>query len=213
MLTRITASIRPSNALPLSESFLEVKLPPLVLASQSPRRSELLTTAGFTFTVRARPVEEVRQPGELPDQYARRLAQAKAEAAWEDRDEIILGADTIVVLDREVLEKPANDAEALSMLAKLSGREHVVITGVCLRHAGGALVSSESTQVRFLPLTSEEISDYVASGEPMDKAGAYAIQGLASKFVECIEGCYFNVIGLPLSWVYQNLKHLKKRVV
>jgi len=190
-----------------------VKLAPLVLASQSPRRKELLTTAGFTFTVRVRPVEEVRAPGELPDHYARRLAQAKAEAAWEGRDEIILGADTIVVLEPEVLEKPADAADARRMLARLSGREHTVITGVCLRHAGGALVSSESTRVRFLRLTPEEIAEYVASGEPMDKAGAYAIQGLASKFVDRIEGCYFNVIGLPLSWVYWNLKTLEKGVV
>ncbi|MGH9592389.1 MAG: Maf family protein, partial [Bryobacteraceae bacterium] len=152
-------------------------LPPLVLASQSPRRSELLTTAGFTFTVRARPVEEIRAPGELPEHYACRLARAKAEAAWDGRDEIVLGADTIVVLGLEVLEKPADAAEARAMLAKLSGQEHVVITGVCLRHAGGAIVSGESTRVRFIPLTAQQIAAYVASGEPMDKAGAYAIQG------------------------------------
>jgi septum formation protein len=186
---------------------------PLVLASQSPRRSELLATAGFNFTVRSCPVEEIRAPGEPPDHYARRLAHAKADAAWENRDEIVLGADTIVVLGPEVLEKPVDAADARAMLAKLSGREHTVITGVCLRHAGGAIVSSESTRVRFLPLTPDEIAAYVASGEPMDKAGAYAIQGLASKFVDRVEGCYFNVIGLPLSWVYRNLKHLEKRVV
>jgi septum formation protein len=185
----------------------------LILASQSPRRSELLTTAGFTFTVRSRPVEEIRAPGELPEHYARRLARAKAEAAWEGRDEIVLGADTIVVLGLEVLEKPSDAAEARAMLAKLSGSEHIVITGVCLRHAGGVVVSSESTRVRFIRLTAQQIADYVASGEPMDKAGAYAIQGLASKFVDRIEGCYFNVIGLPLSWVYQNLKTLEKSVV
>jgi septum formation protein len=185
----------------------------LVLASQSPRRSELLAIAGFKFTVRVRPVEEIRAPGESPEHYARRLAQAKAEAAWEGRDEIVLGADTIVVIGLEVLEKPADAAEARAMLAKLSGRKHSVITGVCLRHAGGAIVSAESTWVRFVPLTAQQIAAYVASGEPMDKAGAYAIQGLASKFVDRIEGCYFNVIGLPLSWVYQNLKALEKSVV
>jgi septum formation protein len=173
----------------------------------------LLGTAGFNFKVRVRPVAETRAPGESPDGYARRLAQAKAEAAWEGRDEIVLGADTIVVLGAEVLEKPADPGDARSMLAKLSGREHTVITGVCLRHADGAVVSCESTRVRFVPLTSEEIAAYVASGEPMDKAGAYGIQGLASKFVDRIEGCYFNVIGLPLSWVYQNLKILEKHVV
>jgi nucleoside triphosphate pyrophosphatase len=186
---------------------------PLVLASQSPRRSELLGTAGIRFTIRVRPVEEVRAPGEPPEHYARRLARAKAEAVWEGKDEIVLGADTVVVLDREVLEKPADAADARSMLAKLSGREHIVITGVCLRHGGGAIVGSESTRVRFSPLTPDEIAEYVASGEPMDKAGGYAIQGLASKFVERVEGCYFNVIGLPLSWVYQHLKSLRNGVV
>jgi septum formation protein len=173
----------------------------------------LLATAGIPFTVRAREVEEIRAPGESPDTYARRLAHAKAEAAWEDRDEIVLGADTIVVLDQSVLEKPRDAADARSMLRSLSGREHTVITGICLRHPGGAEVDSSATRVRFTPLTDAEIDAYVATGEPMDKAGAYAIQGLASKFVERVEGCYFNVIGLPLSQVYRYLKTLEKRVV
>jgi len=185
---------------------------PLVLASQSPRRRELLTTAGIPFTVRVRQVEEVRAPGEPPDAYARRLARAKAEAAWEGRDEIVLGADTIVVLDQEVLEKPRDAADAHAMLHRLSGREHTVITAICLLHPGGAQVDSSATRVRFAPLTGAEIDAYVATGEPMDKAGAYAIQGLASKFVEHVEGCYFNVIGLPLSQVYRYLKSLEKSV-
>ena len=182
---------------------------PLVLASQSPRRSELLTTAGIPFIVRAREVEEIRAAGEPPDDYARRLARAKAEAAWEDRDEIVLGADTIVLLDRLVLEKPRDAADARAMLRSLSGREHTVITGICLRHPGGVQVDSSATRVRFTPLTDAEIDAYVATGEPMDKAGAYAIQGLASKFVERVDGCYFNVIGLPLSQVYRYLKTLE----
>lgn len=182
---------------------------PLVLASQSPRRRELLATAGIPFTVRAREVEEVRAPGEPADSYARRLARAKAEAAWEGRDEIVLGADTIVVLDQSVLEKPRDAADARAMLGRLAGREHTVITGICLRHPGGIEVDSSATRVRFAPLTDAEIGAYVASGEPMDKAGAYAIQGLASKFVERVEGCYFNVIGLPLSQVYRYLKSLE----
>jgi nucleoside triphosphate pyrophosphatase len=179
---------------------------PLVLASRSPRRRELLTIAGIPFTVRAREVEEIRAPGEPPDDYARRLARAKADAAWEDRREIVLGADTIVVLDQTVLEKPRDAADARAMLRCLAGREHTVITGICLRHPGGVDVDSTATRVRFSPLTDAEIEAYVASGEPMDKAGAYAIQGLASKFVEHVEGCYFNVIGLPLSQVYRYLK-------
>lgn len=180
----------------------------LILASQSPRRRELLATAGFRFTVRSRPVEEIRAPGEAPVEYVKRLARAKVEAAWEREEEIVLGADTVVVVDGRVLEKPADASDARSMLRSLSGREHTVITGICLRHASSAVVDSESTRVRFVPLDEEEISDYVSSGEPMDKAGAYAIQGLASKFVERIEGCYFNVIGLPLALVYRHLKTL-----
>jgi septum formation protein len=157
-------------------------------------------------------VEEIRTPGEPPDAYARRLARAKAEAAWQDRSEIVLGADTIVVLGEAVLEKPRDLADARAMLHRLAGREHTVITGICLRHPGGVEVDSSATRVRFTPLTEAEIDAYVATGEPMDKAGAYAIQGLASKFVDRIEGCYFNVIGLPLSQVYRYLKTLEKRV-
>jgi septum formation protein len=185
-----------------------VRIPSLILASRSPRRSELLRTAGIEFKVRARTVEEVRAPGEAPEAYVRRLARAKAEASWQGGDEIVLGADTIVVLDGEVLEKPEDAADAFAMLSKLSGREHAVITGICLLHPGGAVVDAETTRVRFARLEAREIEDYVASGEPRDKAGAYAIQGLASKFVERIDGCYFNVMGLPLALVYRHLKAL-----
>jgi septum formation protein len=184
----------------------------LILASQSPRRSELLATAGFQFTVRARPVEEVRAPGEDPRDYVVRLARAKAEASFSeaggDPDEIVLGADTVVVLDDRVLEKPHHAASAKAMLRALSCREHVVLTGICLKHRDRTIVDAESTRVSFVALDEREIDDYVASGEPMDKAGAYAIQGLASKFVDRIEGCYFNVMGLPLALVYMHLKAL-----
>ena len=168
----------------------------------------MLEAAGLRFTVRARPVEERREAGESPDAYARRLARSKAEAAWEGRDEVVLGADTVVVVDGDVLEKPAGAAEARAMLARLSGLEHTVITAICLRHPRGAEVASESTRVRFVRLEPDEIADYVATGEPMDKAGAYGIQGLASKFVDRIEGCYFNVMGLPVALVYRRLKAL-----
>jgi septum formation protein len=180
----------------------------LILASQSPRRAELLRTAGFSFIVRARPIEEVRRPDEAPHEYVRRLAREKAEAAWERQGEVVLGADTIVVAGDQVLEKPRDADHARSMLARLSGRTHAVITGICLRHAEGAIVDAESTQVHFVSLRDEEIDRYVASREPMDKAGAYAIQGLASKFVDRIEGCYFNVMGLPLALVYRHWKSL-----
>lgn len=182
--------------------------PELILASQSPRRRELLRTAGFRFTVRSRPVEEVRLSGETPRDYVTRLARAKAEAAWQRANEVVLGADTVVVLDDRVLEKPVDEADARVMLRSLSGRDHSVITGICLRHAAGATADSEVTRVHFVALNQREVDDYVASGEPMDKAGGYAIQGLASKFVDRIEGCYFNVMGLPLAMVYRHWKDL-----
>ena len=183
-------------------------VPELILASQSPRRQELLALAGFEFTVRSCPVEEMRRVGEAPVEYAKRLAREKAHAAWERLGEVALGADTIVVVGDVVLEKPADEDDARAMLRMLSGREHVVITGVCLRHAAGAIVDHAETTVRFAEMSDAEIDAYVASGEPMDKAGAYAIQGLASKFVEKIDGCYFNVVGLPVSLVYRHWRSL-----
>jgi nucleoside triphosphate pyrophosphatase len=182
---------------------------PLILASQSPRRRELLAVAGLPATVRARPVEEVRDSSESPADYVTRLALSKADAAWEGANEIILGADTVVVLGDCVLEKPKDADDARLMLRRLSGKTHVVMTGICLRHSGGAITDTESTRVRFVLLDDREIDAYVASGEPMDKAGAYAIQGLASKFISRIEGCYFNVMGLPLALVYRHLKSLE----
>jgi septum formation protein len=178
----------------------------LVLASQSPRRRELLATAGFQFTVRARPVEERRGLNESPRDYVSRLAREKAEAAWEGQQEVVLGADTTVVLGDRVLEKPQDADEAREMLRALSGARHTVMTGICLRGEGGAIVDCESTDVYFAELSNDEIEVYVRSGEPMDKAGAYAIQGLASKFVERVEGCYFNVMGLPLAMFYRHWK-------
>jgi len=174
----------------------------LILASQSPRRRELLALAGFKFTVRARPVAEVRAAGELPDDYVRRLAREKAHAAQHmnaqqpiDEQELVLGADTVVVLGERVLEKPVDADDAGLMLRALSGREHVVITGICFAGGDREIVDSESTRVHFVEWSDREIDEYVTTGEPMDKAGAYAIQGLASKFVDRIEGCYFNVMG------------------
>lgn len=175
-----------------------------ILASQSPRRRELLAAAGFEFTVRARSVQEIRGPNEPPIDYVQRLAREKAEASRETATEIVLGADTVVVVDGQVLEKPVDAADARRMLGLLSGREHSVITGICIVHGEGAIVDHAETRVRFLPLSDAEIDAYVESGEPMDKAGAYAIQGLASKFVDRIDGCYFNVVGLPVSLVYRH---------
>ena len=153
-------------------------------------------------------MEEIRRAGESPEDYARRLAREKAEAAWESRDEIVLAADTIVVIGDRVLEKPADAEDARGMLRMLSGKTHIVITAICLRHADGEIVDAASTRVHFAELEDREIDEYVASGEPMDKAGGYAIQGLASKFVDRIEGCYFNVMGLPLPLFYRHWKSL-----
>ena len=180
----------------------------LILASRSSRRRELLAAAGFEFSVRVANVDESRLAEEPPAAYVRRLAREKAEAAWHGGNEIVPGADTVVVVGDFVLCKPADAAEARSMLRMLSGREHTVMSGICLRHAGGAIEDHAETQVRFAQLSDAEIEAYVASGEPMDKAGAYAIQGLASKFVERIDGCYFNVVGLPVPLVYRHWKRL-----
>jgi len=190
---------------------VDTKRVDLVLASKSPRRSELLRTAGFAFIVRTGDVDEVRREGEAPGQYVRRLAREKADAAWIGADEIVLGADTVVVAEGAVLEKPRDSEDARAMLGRLSGRTHTVITGICLRSASRVVVDAESTLVRFVELTDREIQEYAASGEPMDKAGAYAIQGLASKFVDRIEGCYFNVMGLPVARVYRHWKAITSR--
>jgi septum formation protein len=180
----------------------------LVLASQSPRRREILAAAGLAFTVRAPRILEQRAPGEAPEPYVLRLAREKAAAVEIAPGEIVLSADTTVVVDDHVLEKPLDRADARRMLALLSGRTHAVITGLCLRTSGRTIADSAVTRVRFMPLTNAEIAAYAASGEPMDKAGAYAIQGLASKFVDRIEGCYSNVVGLPIALVYRHLKDL-----
>jgi septum formation protein len=180
----------------------------LVLASNSPRRREILTAAGFAFIVRVPNIIEERRAGEPPVDYVRRLAEEKARAVPLNPGEIVLAADTTVVMGEHVLEKPADEAEARRMLTMLSGREHRVITGICLRTSARTLIDSAATRVQFMRLAPQEIADYAASGEPMDKAGGYAIQGLGSKFVERIDGCYFNVMGLPISLVYEHWKKL-----
>ena len=176
----------------------------LVLASASPRRADLLRAAAIEFDVIPADVDESRQPDEWPDVYVARLAEAKAAAVLDRAaGRPVLAADTIVVCGTEILGKPSDASDATRMLELLSGRTHLVLTGVCLiappdssRHADVA-----STAVEFAPLTDEEIRWYVASGEPEDKAGAYAIQGLASRFVTAISGSYTNVVGLPVALV------------
>jgi septum formation protein len=180
---------------------------PLILASASPRRAELLRNAAIEFTVDPAHVPEQPLPGELPLAYAQRLAREKAGAVFGRRPEdIVLGADTVVVIDEHLLEKPADAADAARMLRLLGGRTHQVITGVCVCAPGFERTEAEVTQVTFSALTDAEISDYIRSGEPMDKAGAYGIQGVASRWVTGIEGCYFNVVGLPVARVYSLLR-------
>jgi septum formation protein len=190
----------------------------LVLASASTRRQELLRNAGIAFTVHPPNIPELAQPGESGHDCAERLARQKAMAASHHHpDNLVLGADTVVVVDREILGKPRDEADAARMLRLLSGRIHQVITGVCLigppLRTGNQQLStgfedtrSETTQVTMNPLTEEDVRSYVASGEPMDKAGAYAIQGAASRWIPRIEGDHFNVVGLPVSLVYRMLQ-------
>lgn len=180
----------------------------LVLASASPRRREILTAAGIPFRTAVPGIEESPLPGESPATYVRRLARDKARALPCDPCDIILAADTVVVAGCEILEKPRDAEDARRMLRLLSGRAHQVITGICLRTAQREVTDAETTTVYFAPLSEAEINAYVASGEPADKAGAYAIQGLASKFIYRVEGCYFNVVGLPVALVYRHLKSL-----
>jgi septum formation protein len=186
----------------------------LVLASRSPRRQELLQRAGFEFEVRPSGVEEVRRSGESGEDLARRAAREKSlgVAVFSPSDSLVLGADTVVVINGLILGKPSDPDDAVRMLRMLSGATHRVVTGVCLVRAPGQIeaVAHETTMVKFRHLEEDEIRDYVGSGEPLDKAGAYGIQGLASRFVTRIEGCYFNVVGLPIPLLYDLLKPFLK---
>jgi len=177
----------------------------LILASASPRRAELLRAAGYEFEIVATDVDERVRDGETPAEYVRRLAAEKSAAA-QGADVIILGADTTVVVDGEILGKPRDDDEAAAMLRRLAGRRHEVLTGVSIRHGAHEAGRVVSTAVWFSMLTKEDIAWYVASREGRDKAGAYAIQGLASRFIPRIEGSYANVVGLPVAAVAELLR-------
>jgi septum formation protein len=194
----------------------------LILASASPRRRELLTQAGFTFQIHPAHIPEDPFPNEEPVAYVTRLASQKAKAVfdqlktsgapgpasgtWESKNLnheplTVLGADTTVTLDNQILGKPENEADAARMLRLLSGRNHRVITGVAIVTAARTQVAAEITEVTFLELSEQDIAAYIATGEPMDKAGAYAIQGRAARWIPRIVGDYFNVVGLPLALV------------
>ena len=175
----------------------------LILASASPRRAELLRTAGYAFDIMAVDVDERVRSGETAEAYVRRLALEKSARAGDggSRDDVVLAADTAVVVDGDILGKPADDRDARRMLMRLSGRPHRVLTGVSIRTAAVERGDVESTDVWFAPLSEADLSWYVASGEGRDKAGAYAIQGLASRFIPRISGSYSNVVGLPVARV------------
>lgn len=181
----------------------------LVLASKSPRRSEILRNAGIDFTVRCADADETVPDGTKPQDAVVFLAARKAMAVERADDEVVLGADTVVVLDGKILGKPRDREDAFNMIKSLSGRTHSVFTGVCIIGNGHSMTFAEETEVEFLPLTDDEINGYVDTNEPYDKAGAYGIQGIASKFVRRINGDYFNVVGLPVSAIYQ--KFLKNK--
>ena len=181
----------------------------LVLASGSPRRRELLALAGIPFKWEAVDADESPLAGERPEAYVERIARAKAQlGAQRYPDAPVLAADTTVAIGDEILAKPADDREAGEMLAKLSGRPHHALTGIAVSSDGVIRSHVERTQVWFSPLTPDEIAWYVRSGEPRDKAGAYAIQGLASRFIPRIDGSYSNVMGLPVAAVVKLLREM-----
>jgi septum formation protein len=175
----------------------------LILASASPRRRELLAQAGYTFAVEAADVDESQREGEEPGAYVLRLAEEKARAVFarhsDESSLMVLGADTCVVCDEEILGKPADVADAMRMLRSLSGRTHRVLTGIAAVTSLGTVSDVESTEVTFTQIPEAELTAYCATSEPMDKAGAYGIQGYAARWIPRIDGCYFNVMGLPIA--------------
>lgn len=179
----------------------------IILASASPRRKELLEIAGLEFEICVKEVDETIPKGTLPPIAAELTATKKALAtAAEHPNDIVIGADTIVVDGGKILGKPHGKEDATAMLSMLSGKEHTVITGVCIACKGKTEVFHRESKVKFYPLSEKEIADYVATGEPMDKAGAYGIQGKGSLLVEGIEGDYFNIVGLPVASTVRAIK-------
>lgn len=189
----------------------------LILASSSPRRAEILRNAGFAFDIQPAHVDETRFTGERAEDYVKRLADSKARfvAQYADRSgapAIVIGADTVVVAEGQILGKPADAEDARRMLRLLSGRDHDVLTGLSFHSvpASSEVAQVESTRVSFLALSNEDIENYIRTGEPFDKAGAYGIQGIGGRFIWRIEGCYFNVMGLPLSRVWSIVTRMER---
>src|SRR6185437_9460831 len=187
----------------------------LILASASPRRRELLAQAGYSFEVEAADIDESQRQGESPSAYVLRLAEEKAEAVLSKHtgqtDIIVLGADTTVVLDGKILGKPADAAKAREMLRRLSGRTHQVLTGIAAATHAGISSAVESTDVTFSEIPESELDAYCPTSEPLDKAGAYGIQGYAARWIPRIDGCYFNVMGLPIARAVRLVKEARSK--
>ncbi len=190
-------------------SIDNVPLLTLVLASQSPRRRELLNAAGMNHVVRVAGVDETPLPGETAVEYVTRVARDKAMAVACAEGEVVLAADTTVVCDGAIFGKPADKSDARRMLRALSGRSHEVITGICLRTGVTLISGHEITRVWLSAISERDIDEYLLTDEPMDKAGAYAVQGIASRYVERLEGSYSNVVGLPVALVCKELERLR----
>ena len=191
-----------------------IKLPKLILASASPRRAEILTAVGWQFEKEVADVDETEFSGEKPEDYVQRLAKAKAETvAANHENALVLGADTIVVIENKIVGKPKGFEDARRMLQMLSGNWHEVLTGIALIRvsAGNSeiKVDLQKTRVKFAKLNDSEVEFLIEKGEPLDKAGAYAVQAQAALFIEEIEGDYWNVVGLPVNLVYESLKKLQ----
>lgn len=184
-----------------------IKLPKLILASGSPRRSEILSSVGWEFTKHVADIDETEGEGELPADYVVRLAREKAEAvAVNYPGETVLGADTTVVIDNQIIGKPLDIDDSKRMLSMLSGKWHEVLTGVAVVENGKTRSGIQGTRVKFAPMTEAEVTFLAENGDPLDKAGAYAVQAQAALFIEGIEGDYWNVVGLPISLVYSLMK-------
>ncbi|HKP68105.1 MAG TPA: Maf family protein [Pyrinomonadaceae bacterium] len=188
-----------------------IDLPRIVLASGSPRRSEIMNSVGWPFVKDVPDIDESEREGESPEDYVRRLAREKAQAvAGSHPGEIVLAADTTVVIDGRIIGKPNDEDHAREMIEMLSGNWHEVLTGVAVAMNGNAELGMQRTRVKFAPMNDKEIEFLVREGDPLDKAGAYAVQAQAALFIEAIEGDYWNVVGLPISLVYEMVKRAEK---
>lgn len=188
-----------------------VNLPKLILASGSPRRSEIMNSVGWEFTKVVPDIDESERDGELPADYVRRLAKEKGEVVHASHPgDIVLAADTTVVIDEQIIGKPADSADARRMLRMLSGNWHEVLTGVAVCSNGSSEIGIQTTRVKFAPMSDAEVDFLVAKGDPLDKAGGYAVQAQAALFIQGIEGDYWNVVGLPINLVYQMVNGRRK---